>query len=71
MKINKQKVKKLLVSLEKINPDRCSHGNDRLDVEKFNKLKEVLEVKGKLKSLGVTWSWLRENNFIAWWVLVF
>lgn len=64
-KINKAKVKRILVNLQKINQDEISKENGLMD---FDKLKESPEIKRAIKQLnmmGVTKKYLRDNFFLA------
>jgi len=56
-------VKKILDDITKIK-ERPLNKEGNLDLEAFNKLKEVKNQVLKLKKLGVDTKWLFENNFI-------
>jgi len=64
-KINKEKVKKILVGLQDLDVKKITDKNNNLNVEKLNKLPKVVKAVEKLNKLGVTRKWLIRNFNIA------
>jgi len=67
--VDKRKVKKLLSSLETINPNEVSTKDDKLDFDKLFKRADVKQVIKQLKEIGVTGKYLQKHFTCAWWVL--
>lgn len=72
--INKQKVKKLLTSLETIDARKenvLNEDGETLNIKKFNDIPLVFEVVKQLKEMGINKSYLMDNGFMyAGFVLI-
>jgi len=66
MKIDKVKIINLLAEISEIPiTDRPLNLNGSLDLNRFNELPKVLEVKNKLKEMNVNHKWLDKQGFMV------
>lgn len=66
-KINKKRIEELLVGLGKIDKTRVADEKrpENLDIEKFNKLPEVVAMRDEFVRMGIDSGWLRKNGYLA------
>ncbi len=65
MKINKQRVQKILNSIQNINKKEISNKGGNIDFDKLKENSEIKRVVQELKNIGVTRDYLSEHFFIA------
>ena len=65
----KEKVKKILVGLQDLDPSSVIDENNNLNIQELNNLPEVVKAKEKLRSLGVDMTYLKKYFITASWLI--
>ena len=65
----KEKVKRILVGLQDLDPSSVIDENNKLNIQELNLLPEVVKAKEELRALGVDMAYLKKYFNTASWLI--